>query len=315
MSTTVKRTAKNSIAYNTRTGYAIWGGQLQSLPDLIVDHPGLLKPVDSNDFMVAVKGLQRELFGRGKHCGGKFGRGTWGAVLKKYDFVEDGAPYWVVGDRRVEVSSGLRVVNFDQTGGLDLHRMGHFSRRSNKPTQIVVHWGGLDPHHCYRVFSDPTRKVSSHAGIGLSPDGEPTAYQYLDLSHKAWHAGTANTRSVGIDICQQPGLKWRKHYIGDGYDVETIANNTGRGPARVLSLDPRVAEAVKETIKTLCAALDIPYQCPRGADGDAESGDYYHGVLGQAQLDSFTGVIGHHHLTGRKWDCACWWSDIWDETH
>lgn len=315
MSTTIKHTSKGAVGYNARTGVAIWGGQLESVPMLLDEHPGLRYPADSVEFMTAVKGLQRDLFGRGADCDGMLGRGTWSAALKKYDLVQCEDAYWVYNDRRLAVDTNIQIINFDQDGGLDLHRVGHFSRRSAKPTQIVVHWGGLDPKHCHRVFSDPTRKVSSHMGIGVSDTGRPTAYQYLDLQHKAWHAGSANTRSIGIDICQQPGLKWAAHYRRKGYDLEVINNETGRGPARVMSIDPRVAEAVRESIKTLCAALDIPYRCPRGDDGLAESGEYYHGVLSKKDLDGFAGVVGHHHITAKKWDCACWWDQIWDDNH
>ena len=128
--------------------------------------------------------MQRAL---GLHVDGKMGRGTWSAVLKEYDPVEDNDSFWMIDDRRVSVESqqGVDFVNFDQSKGLDLHRFGNFSTRRNKPRMIVVHWGGIDPHHCYRVFTDPDRKVSSHAGIGFSKTGRPTIYQYLDLQHKA----------------------------------------------------------------------------------------------------------------------------------
>ena len=27
-------------------------------------------------------------------------------------------------------------------------------------------------------------------------------------------------------------------------------------------------------------------------------------------INDFTGVIGHHHITQKKWDCACWWDTL-----
>lgn len=315
MSSTIKRTMKSAQSYNQRAAKSIWGCGIESVPGLLDDHPGLRHDPGSVEFATAVKGLQRILFGRGSSCDGMLGRGTWSVVLKKYQPIEDASPYWVVNDRRTPVTLSdhdVEIVNFDQEGGLDLHRFGHFSARKQKPTQIVVHWGGLNPHHCHRVFSNPDRAVSSHAGVGLSPKGRPTIYQYLDLSHKAWHAGKANGASIGIDICQQPGLKWASHYRRAGYDLDVIDNETGRGPSRVLSIDPRVALAVNEAIKTLCSIYDIPMRCPRGDDGMSESGEFYHGVLSSSALKSFSGVIGHHHIVDKKWDCACWWSDIWE---
>lgn len=314
MSSTIKSTLKGAQAYNERAAESVWEGGLASVPGLLDDHPGLRNPPGSAEFATAVKGLQRAIFGRGASCDGMLGRGTWAEVLKRYHRVEAESAYWVVNDRRlpVQLEEPVQIINFDQAGGLDLHRFGHFSTRSTKPRMIVVHWGGLDPMQCHRVFSDPEREVSSHAGIGLSPSSQPTIYQYLDLNHKAWHAGKANGASVGIDICQQPGLKWADHYRRAGYDVAPMANTTGRGPSRVLSLDPRIAHATHQAIKTLCALYDIPMRCPRGADGMSESGDYYHGVLSDEAFSRFTGVIGHHHVIEKKWDCACWWSAVWE---
>lgn len=312
MSSTVKRTVKGACGYNAKASKSIWGNALHSVPGLLEDHPGLRHDPSSVDFSTAVKGLQRQLFGSGASCDGMMGRGTWAQVLKCYDRVDDGANYWVMNDRRVAVDSNAVIVNYDQEGGLDLHKYGHFSSRGGAKIQhIVVHWGGLDPHHCHRVFSNPDRKVSSHAGIGIDPnDGLPKVYQYLDLNHKAWHAGPANTLSVGIDICQQPGLKWLSHYERNGYRVDVIDNPTDRGPNRVLSLDPTVAEAARAAIKSLCDVLNIPMRSPRGPDGLSETGEVFHGVMGKRELGRFEGVIGHHHIVQKKWDCACWWTDI-----
>jgi hypothetical protein len=111
---------------------------------------------------------------------------------------------------------------------------------------------------------------------------------------------------VGIDICQQPTLKWKDHYEKKGYDVTVQDNDTGRGDRQVLSLDPRVALAVKEAVISLCDALDIPYQFPMNQDGSFD-----HSVQDKDYLiNGFTGVIGHHHITQKKWDCACWWQEI-----
>lgn len=315
MSNMISQTRKSACTYNSKACSSVgWGG---SIPQSAINaYPNLKAPYDSSDFALAVEAFQERVFGAGSHVDGKMGRGTWSALLKQFDRVDDTQPFWTVNDRRVNVQIDDRVqtINFDQQGGLDLHRFGHFSsRKGKKPTFIVVHWGGLDPVHCHRIFSNPDRQVSSHAGIGLSPEGEPTIYQYLDLNHKSWHAGWANSYSVGIDICQQPTLKWKDHYTKKGYSISEIANDTGRGDKKVLSIDPQVALAVKEGIKSLCAILEIPYQCPRGANGQSYEGDFYHGVVDKDYLiNSFTGVVGHHHLTSNKWDCACWWDKIWE---
>jgi hypothetical protein len=315
MSSVIIQTRSSARSYNLKASVSIgWGG---CIPPLAIEsYLGLSEKVDSREFALAVEAFQESCFGAGPHVDGKLGRGTWSALLKEFDFVDESLPFWTSNDRRVNITleEGVETVNFDQAGGLDLHRFGHFSSRGGrKPHLIVVHWGGLDPHHCHRVFSSPDRKVSSHAGIGLNPEGNPTIYQYLDLSHKSWHAGWANSYSVGIDICQQPSLKWKDHYTKRGYSISEMANTTGRGDPKVLSLDPRVAKATREAVKSLCEVLDIPYEFPRGERGQDTSGDFYHGVVDKSYLtNNFTGVIGHHHITKKKWDCACWWDSLFN---
>jgi hypothetical protein len=272
--------------------------------------PDLSANPNSEAFARGVSQLQRHIFNDPALVDGKLGAGTWAALLAHFDPVKDTAEYWVQRGRRTPVNASfVPFVNFDQPGGLDLHRIGHFSsRRAAPPHLIVVHWGGLNPKHCYDVFCDPARKVSSHAGIGVDVSGAPRVYQYLDLQHVAWHAGWANSVSVGVDICQQPDVKWLDHYTRAGYSVEEIKNPTNRGPSRVLSLDPRVAHATREAVKTLCAVLNIPLQVPRAANGQ-----HIHDVLDKEMLFSgaFRGVVGHHHISPQKWDCACWWETLW----
>jgi hypothetical protein len=316
MSSLITQTKKSACTYNLKASSSVgWGGSIPC--GAIEAYPNLDAPYDSVEFALAVESFQEDTYGSGSQVDGKMGRGTWSVLLKKFDHVDDTQPFWTLNDRRinVEIDGDVHTINFDQSGGLDLHRFGHFSSRNGrKPTFIVVHWGGLDPTHCHRIFSNPDRKVSSHAGIGLSPSGDPTIYQYLDLNHKSWHGGWSNSYSVGIDICQQPSLKWKDHYTKKGYNLSVEENTTGRGDKKVLTLDPRVALAVREAIKSLCDVLDIPYQCPRGVDGQSYEGDFYHGVMDKSYMtSSFTGVVGHHHITANKWDCACWWSQIWED--
>ena len=316
MSSVIIQTRKSACSYNQKASQSVgWGGMIPELA--IVDYPNLACEPNSKEFALAVESFQEDMYGTGSHVDGKLGRGTWSSMLKKYDTIEEGDSYWSVNDRRISIDldEDVSIVNFDQQGGLDLHRFGHFSsRKGRKPNLIVVHWGGLDPHHCFRIFSSPDREVSSHAGIGLSPNGEATIYQYLDLNHKSWHGGWANSYSVGIDICQQPELKWKDHYIKKGYDLSEMDNNTGRGAKKVLTLDPRVASAVRNAIRTLCEVYDIPMNVPRGSNGQSETGDFYHGVVDKDYLiNGFRGVIGHHHITKNKWDCACWWETIFND--
>jgi len=259
-------------------------------------------------------------------CDGKLGPMTWESLLARHEPVLNWEQYYVNATRRIALPKAetrkSNVLAFDKSGGLDLHPSGHFSRskKFKKPRFIVVHWGGVDPQHLHRVFSGH-RKVSSHFGCGRSDDGDPEIYQYLDLAHRAWHAGWINKHSIGVDISQQPTTKFAKPYAKKKYDIQIVENLARRpdgrtiGNDKILSLDPAIATATRELVLDLCGIMDIPPRAPRGDDGFG-TGSVWHGVFGKNSLLSsdFRGVVGHHHLSNRKWDVACWWDAVFAGT-
>ena len=62
--------------------------------------------------------------------------------------------------------------------------------------QFVIHYDVCGTsRQCFKVLQD-MRNLSVHFMLDL--DG--TIYQTLDVKERAWHAGTANSRSVGVEI-------------------------------------------------------------------------------------------------------------------
>lgn len=101
--------------------------------------------------------------------------------------------------------AGTRVVLWTDPGGFDAVRVGHFEQRPGDPkelvalrdmvTQVILHYDVAGTSkRCFEVLEK--RQLSSHFLLDL--DG--TVYQTLDLKERAWHAGKANDRSVGIEI-------------------------------------------------------------------------------------------------------------------
>ena len=275
-------------------------------------YPGLGQPYPSDAFSSAVFKIQRDL---GQLEDGKLGRGTWNAILSEYDTICTESDYIVYGGRRLSLPDRetYKVVAFDELEDymniefeirpLDLHSEGHFSKRKGPIDKVIMHWGGLDPAHLHAVMASPDRAVSTHFGIGIIDD-VPVVMQYLDLKHKAWHAGWGNSGSVGIDICQQPSYKWIGHYQKKGYDVKRKDNPTDRGNRKIISLDPRIADATRDFVLDLMDALDLRHSVPSS-----------HGVVDkQDVLNGRYSLLGHHHLVGKKWDIACWWEDIFNGT-
>lgn len=274
------------------------------LPELTrKSYPGLTADPGSEDFARATFALQKDL---GLRMDGMFGSATYTALLTEHDPVPDDADYVVHNGRRNRLyPRTYKLICFDRADSLrlDLHPAGHFSPRiaSVPINTIVLHWGGYNPHSLYNVMS-ADRPVSTHFGVGLDEGNQPTVYQYLDIKHKAWHAGGANEGSIGIDICQQPVTKHLDQYKRAGYRVRTELNTTGRGNDRVLSLDHRIAAATCEFVQDLAGVMGIELRAPRT-----------HDVLPEDVLKEHS-LLGHHHVSNNKWDIACWWSAVFAGT-
>lgn len=289
-------TLKSARRYNKK-----YAGLILSpgLPKLVEDgYSGLTEPTDSDRFAKAVFDIQRDL---GLDSDGCLGPATYKAILEEHDPVAEDDDYIVFGIRRIPLlAKTYKVINFDQAGGYDLHPAGHFSARSIPVDTLILHWGGYNPKSLYNVMSG-VRKVSTHFGVGLDEGNQPVVYQYLDLKHKAWHAGPDNEGSIGIDVCQQPVYKHIGYYQKRGYKVSRMHNPTDRGNKNILSLDPRISVAMADFTLDLANALDIQLKAPN-----------HHQVVDNPE--DYT-LLGHHHLSWKKWDIACWWDTIFSGTH
>jgi N-acetylmuramoyl-L-alanine amidase len=176
---------------------------------------------------------------------------------------------------------------------------------------------------CFEVLQD-MRGLSVHFMLDL--DG--TIYQTLDLKERAWHAGTANDRSVGVEIANM-GAYENLDEISDWYDRDangrlyvTIPERFGDGGIRTPDFVayPSRNEPVSGTIQgrylhqydftdeqydslirltaTLCQIFPkLACDYPRDADGNLRTT-----VLTDEEMADFSGIIGHWHVTTAKVD-------------
>ncbi|MCA9254021.1 MAG: N-acetylmuramoyl-L-alanine amidase [Phycisphaerales bacterium] len=176
---------------------------------------------------------------------------------------------------------------------------------------------------CFDVLHDQ-RGLSVHFMLDL--DG--TIYQTLDVKERAWHAGTANDRSVGVEIANmgayEDASKLDVWYARDASGRVTMAppltgGVTGvRTPGFVATpsrgeivrgringrdlnqydlTDAQYASLIRLTA-TLCNALPgIRCAAPRDADGAIRDG-----LLTGDELDAFSGILGHYHVSKTKVD-------------
>lgn len=192
--------------------------------------------------------------------------------------------------------------------------------------QFVIHYDVCGTsRQCFRILHD-MRALSVHFMLDL--DG--TIYQTLDVKERAWHAGNANARAVGIEIAnmgaypvgsKNPFDDWYTK-DADGKTQITIPERFGDGGIRtpnfvgrpdrndpltgklhdreLLQYDftPQQYEALTRLTAALCRVLpEIHCDYPRDAQGRLIDR-----ALSDEELDSFKGVLGHFHITSGKVD-------------
>ncbi len=192
--------------------------------------------------------------------------------------------------------------------------------------QFVVHYDVCGTsRQCFKVLHD-LRDLSVHFLLDL--DG--TIYQTLDLKERAWHATTANSRSVGIEIAnmgaygineKNPFAEWYARET-NGQTRITIPAEFGDGGLRTKGFvgHPARPEPVTGTIQgreltqydftpeqyqaliKLTATLSRVFPkltCDYPKDA---RGKLIPQKLPDAQLQAYHGVLGHFHVQTDKVD-------------
>jgi len=172
--------------------------------------------------------------------------------------------------------------------------------RKNKIDTICMHWGGLNARHCYRVFYNcKGSHVSSHFLIGRDPrdNNRIEIIQCLDTALVSYHAGKFNKYSVGVDICQHPEVRYATKTKSYGYDSHEIDNHSSRGPDKMMSLDPELAEVAKSFIEDLRVALELDDKPILKSEE----------LMGIHELTEFS-IVSHMNVSNKKWDIVEAWA-------
>tara|TARA_R110000824_G_scaffold248156_1_gene437247 strand:- start:249 stop:1109 length:861 start_codon:yes stop_codon:yes gene_type:complete len=181
---------------------------------------------------------------------------------------------------------------------IDLIKPGAFrkSRGVRKPNMIVTHWDACtSAAGCKRVLE--AKNISTHFCI----DNDGIIYQYLDTNNIGWHAGSVNSRSIGIDFSNAYYTKYNKLYVKRGFSERPVLKNSyvhGRKLKPHLGYYAVQIEAYKKLLEVLCHEYDIPLEVPE------KDGRLLTGVHNGATAGKFNGVVCHYHITRGKIDCA-----------
>ena len=185
---------------------------------------------------------------------------------------------------------------------------------------VVVHYDACgSSSRCFHVLHD-LRGLSCH--FLLDVDG--TIYQTLDVKERAWHAGTANDRSIGIEIAHFGAFpkaeEADRHYEespgGFRLRADSLAGTSAEGaypyPSRqelftgeihkqhLYQRDFTEAQyvALEKLLITLCRALpSIRPVVPRMPSGAVESE-----LRDETPGQPVAGIVGHWHVGSHKVD-------------
>lgn len=219
---------------------------------------------------------------------GILGPKSWEA-LQGRSFEPPAREHLIIGGELVPVT--FPVVTWLEPGGLSFYgRRGWAKRRDPSGKRVnlfVLHWDGCtSSHQCFHVLLD--RGLSVH----LMLDGDGTVYQALDLAEaRAWHAGNANERSVGVEI-QNPVRLHRNKWQTPPRPIVTEALVHAHGTYEHLDFYDVQKKRAVELAEVLCERFGIPRALPN--DGD--------GVTRALAPSGFRGVCGHYHLSQNKPD-------------
>jgi N-acetyl-anhydromuramyl-L-alanine amidase AmpD len=168
--------------------------------------------------------------------------------------------------------------------------------------QIVVHYDAAgSARRCFEILHD-LRGLSSH--FLLDVDG--TVYQTLDLKERAWHAGKANDRSVGIEIANVGAYRDREEMEGlrERFQPDAVPARPGPIRGRIQGgelwqhdLTDAQYEALGKLVAVLCRVLDVRPEVPRDEEGGVRTT-----ALPEEEALAFPGIVGHLHVSKSKVD-------------
>jgi hypothetical protein len=187
--------------------------------------------------------------------------------------------------------------------------------------QFLVHHSGGDGKNPSGMFETLWRQRGLSVHFALEDDGR--VFQFLDAQQMAWHAGSANTTSVGVECCLCPDAHANPNYYDEANrkrtgnlpharDVQTL-----QGVTREVFLmpDPQVAALARLVAGTWVA---LRWHALREQNLESvrvarfAAAPRFPRIPGLNEVPTSVvpnaiahdGLLGHLHVTDHKWDPA-----------
>lgn len=168
-------------------------------------------------------------------------------------------------------------------------------KRSKRPNLIVLHYDvTFNARSTHKVLQK--RGYSSH--FCVNHDGH--VYQFADPEFEVtYHAGNVNNRSIGIDLNNPADPKYAEQDASKrrGKQRDVVTQRVHGAKVSRLSYFPEQLNSLRMLLRLLNEHIGIPLVYPTHANGKP-----IYGVYDEAR--SFSGVVGHYHLTKQKTDPA-----------
>jgi len=306
-------------------------------PQLATGDPCSINRAFNVEFVDGVQYLQIQLGFAAHEVNGVYDWYTHEEIHKRLYPVFREEPHMLFRGIRAPVNNGVldkytdtEFYGLDHPQALDLSRKGRYKQTKDRDINfIVIHWGGRDPIHLHRYFSNVKKSVSSHYATGTTG-----VYQMLDHDVEAFHAGSAtrkvngknrklsmNKHSIGIDLCQFPQeerLTWyNRDNSSENAKVHVIQNKEralagNRGLRRMLSLDARTARNGAALIEALCALHGLPIVVPKDSQNKTTLKVLDYDTLNAMVRgeDGAPTIVAHSHLSRTKPDIIGWWNSV-----
>ena len=157
--------------------------------------------------------------------------------------------------------------------------------------QLVLHYDAAgSSRRCFEILQDE-RGLSVHFLL----DADGTIYQTLDLRDQAWHATKANPRSIGVEIANLGAFP---PVEGAGPRPERIRGVVQGVELEQVDFTPQQYESLAKLAAALCTVFPkIAPDVPRDERGVVRTA-----ALGDAEFESFHGILGHLHVQANKQD-------------
>lgn len=270
-----------AIAYNT-----------ENVPVFAPDgYPSFARPyiashkIESEMFAKAVAALQNEL---GLKADGFCGPATINAMASR--------SREAVGPRSVVIGPRAYPIDADVVTFLeDPDWAGLPSRpRRGGIRQVMLHY---DVTFDARSTLNVLRRRGLSYNFLIDGDDRATIYQtHNPTTNVCFHAGPVNNYSIGICLNNPASPEYQTRDTRQrGRERPVRIDSVHGGHVELLDFFDEQIDTVKLLVPILCDALDIPKVVPRDAGGSPIKGvipDYA----------SYTGVLGHYHITTSKID-------------